>query len=202
MNTQLIAHRVNTISELNQLPVEYGIEIDIRDSKKGLILSHDPFNEGELFQEFLCNYRHKTIILNIKSERIEYEVLKLLDDFKVTNYFFLDCSFPMIIELSNSGINNIAARISEYETVDSIRKIIERISWIWLDSFHSFHFNSEIIKEISQLKLKTCLVSPELQKREEEINLYIKKMKNLNFKVDAICTKSRNFQKWQNFLDC
>ena len=48
-----IAHRINTISELKKIPVNYGIEIDLRDFKKKIILNHDPFQDGEDFEEFI-----------------------------------------------------------------------------------------------------------------------------------------------------
>ena len=61
-------HRINTIDELKQIDVEYGIEIDLRDNLNGEIyLSHDPFITGELFDNFLKFYKHKFIILNIKT---------------------------------------------------------------------------------------------------------------------------------------
>ena len=66
MSTLLIAHRINTVEELVNVPFEFGIEVDLRDSKKGLILSHDPFKQGESFEDFLKYYGHKFIILNIK----------------------------------------------------------------------------------------------------------------------------------------
>ena len=91
-----IAHRVNTIKDLLNTPVEYGVEVDLRDFGKKLILQHDPFKDGESFEEYLKNYNHGTMILNIKSEGIETKVLKLLRQYNVKSYFFLDCSFPMI----------------------------------------------------------------------------------------------------------
>ena len=56
------------------------------------------------------------MILNIKSERIEYKVLNLLQKYNINNYFFLDSSFPMIYQLSEEGEKNIAVRYSEFES--------------------------------------------------------------------------------------
>ena len=58
MNTLLIAHRINSSKELARIPKDSGIEVDLRDSEKGLILSHDPFSDGELFENFIQNYEH------------------------------------------------------------------------------------------------------------------------------------------------
>ena len=97
-------HRVNTIEELQKIPHNYGIEIDLRDNINGTIyLAHDPFVSGVLFDDFLQYYNNSFIILNIKSERIEYKVLELLQKYNIKEYFFLDSSFPMIYKLSQEG---------------------------------------------------------------------------------------------------
>ena len=48
-----IAHRINTVKELNQVPIEYGIELDLRDRDDKLILAHDPFQQGEPLDSYL-----------------------------------------------------------------------------------------------------------------------------------------------------
>ena len=116
-----IAHRVNTIKDLLNTPAEYGVEVDLRDFGEKLVLQHDPFKDGECFEEYLKNYNHGTMILNIKSEGIETRVLKLIQQHNIKNYFFLDCSFPMINLLSSKGEKNIALRFSEFEGLDIIR---------------------------------------------------------------------------------
>ena len=65
-------HRINTIEELKKIPTKYGIEIDLRDKENKIILVHDPFLDGEDFEEFLKYFNHQSIILNIKSEAFEY----------------------------------------------------------------------------------------------------------------------------------
>ena len=162
-----------------KIPTDSGVEIDLRDSNKGLILNHDPFSSGESLENFISNYNHKTLILNIKSERIEYDALNVLDKYKIDDYFFLDSSFPMLIELSNNGITNIAARISEYESIESISLVSNRVSWIWLDSFNGFYLTKNDATQIKKLNLKACLVSPELQGRQEEIESYSSQLKVL-----------------------
>ena len=97
---QYIAHRVNQLEQLRELPTEYGAEIDLRDRAERLILQHDPFADGEDAEPFFANYKHGTLILNVKSERIEYRVLELLKKYSITDYFFLDSSLPMIVKLS------------------------------------------------------------------------------------------------------
>ena len=94
-----IAHRVNTVEGLKKLPLEYGVELDLRDQGDRLILQHDPFTPGECFEEYLKHYHNGTMILNVKSERVEHRVLELIKKYEVKDYFFLDSSFPMIFLL-------------------------------------------------------------------------------------------------------
>ena len=73
------SHRINTVEQLLNTNTQYGIEIDLRDDLNGNVyIAHDPFINGELFDDFLKHYNHSFIILNIKSERIEYKILELI----------------------------------------------------------------------------------------------------------------------------
>lgn len=92
-----MAHRINTLEELRSLPKEYGVELDLRDNIDGSIyIQHNPFEPGEDFEEYLKEYHHGMMIVNIKSERIEEPVMDLLRKYEVKDYFFLDSSFPMV----------------------------------------------------------------------------------------------------------
>jgi len=193
----LIAHRINSTHELTTVPTSCGIEIDLRDYGSDLILAHDPFSKGELFEHFLSNYKHSFIILNIKSERIEWRVLELLDRYRVRNYFFLDSSFPMIVAMSNTGENKIALRFSEFECLDTIRQMHKHIQWVWVDCFNKTPLNCATYSELIHLGLKICLVSPELQGRPNEVNSHIDYFQQQGIKPDMVCTKLHHFKKWQ-----
>ena len=55
----ICCHRINTIKELQEIPKEYGIEIDLRDNINGdIYIAHDPFILAELFEEYLKYYEH------------------------------------------------------------------------------------------------------------------------------------------------
>ena len=197
---KFIAHQINTIEELKCVPKEYGIEVDLRDYGDRLILQHDSFKDGEDFEEYLKHYHHGTIILNIKSESIEYRVLDLLIKYKVKDYFFLDCSFPMIYLLSEQGEKNIALRFSEFEGLDTIMNMKDRVNWVWVDCFSTFPLKNEAYEIIKKNKLKICIVSPELLGRENEINSYIDIVKDRGFKIDAVCSKINNYISWNNLI--
>ena len=141
---EYIAHRINTINELMNISPEHGVEIDLRDFGDRLILQHDPFKDGEDFEQFLNKYEHGTLILNIKSEGIEFKVKMLLKKYNIKNYFFLDSSFPMINLLSSSGEKKIALRFSEYEGVDTIVNMKNKVNWVWVDCFTEFPLNDKI----------------------------------------------------------
>ncbi len=199
---EFIAHRINTIVDLRNLSKEFGVELDLRDDLNGNIyIQHNPFELGESFEEYLDNYQHGTMILNIKSERIEHKVIELIKQHRIEHYFFLDSSFPMIYTLSNEGERNIALRFSEYEGLDTVRKMSGKVEWIWVDCFSQLPLNKEICEELSGLGYKICIVSPELQGRDCEIEVYAKRLKGEGISVNAICTKSYNIERWKSILE-
>ena len=91
-----VSHRINTIKKLRRTPKFYGVEVDLRDYKKKIILSHDPFQSGDSFYEFLKIYDHKFLILNVNSEGIENDILKIIKKFNIKNYFFFGLQFSCI----------------------------------------------------------------------------------------------------------
>ena len=199
LNTQFICHRINTIEELNTIDNQFGIELDLRDCHKSnkIILSHDPFLNGEYFEEYLQNYKHNTLILNIKSERIELECLKLLEKYNINNYFFLDSSFPMIYLLNKDFNNNkIACRFSEYEPIEYFLEIKNMYQYIWVDCFTKFPLTNKIYDLIKSNNKKICIVSPELQKQPEKIEEYRNIIISKNIIPNMICTKFYNIINW------
>ena len=195
---EYIAHRVNTIKDLKKIPKEYGVELDLRDYSDRLILEHDPFKDGEDFEDYLKHYDHGTMILNIKSERIEYKVIELLHKYNIKKYFFLDSSFPMIYLLSKNGEKNIALRFSEFEGVDTILNMKEKVEWIWVDCFSKLPIDKENYQLLKENGFKFCLVSPELQGQNEKLSAYKKYLVNEGIVFDAICTKVYNVEKWKH----
>jgi hypothetical protein len=190
-----VNHRINTIEQLKKINKNEGVEIDIRDYNNKLILTHDPFcgDEGDELKEYLKHYNHKFIILNIKSEGIEYKVKELLNKYQIINYFFLDCSFPMIYKLIKMNENNIAIRLSEYESIENVLKLKKLVKYVWLDCFTTdFIINKELEDELHKNGFKICIVSPELQGHDIS---NIKKYKKYIHEIDYICTKHINLWK-------
>ena len=194
---EFIAHRVNTIEELNSLPKEFGVELDLRDENGRVIIAHDPFIDGEKFEDYLKYYNHGTMILNIKSERIEHKVLDLINKYQVRRYFFLDSSIPMVIKLSDVGEFNIAVRFSEYEPIESVLALKNRVKWVWVDCFSKLPIDYVSFKKLKDEGFNLCLVSPELQGRVEDIEIYKSYLQKNNICFEAICTKVTNVSKWR-----
>ena len=195
--TEFIAHRINTIEELKALPKEYGVELDLRDWGDDLIIAHNPFEKGENFEQYLKNYNHGTMIINVKSERIEHRILELTEKYNIENYFFLDSSIPMIYLLSNQGNKNSAVRFSEIEPIELALSMKERAKWVWVDCFSQLPIDSENYKILKSADYKLCLVSPELQGQKEKILQYKKYLADNQIIFDAICTKSYNISLWK-----
>ena len=194
-----IQHRVNTLKELRNIPLEYGVEVDLRDNGNRLIMRHDPFEDGEDFEPFLAEFRNSgPLVLNIKSEGIEFRIIHLLEKFKVLNYFFLDCSFPMIRKLISHGENKIAVRFSEFEPIESALALAGQVNWVWVDCFTKMPLTQKSYVQLKE-KFKLCLVSPELQGQP------IANIKSFNdliahYPLDAVCTKSPNVGLKNSFL--
>ena len=193
----LISHRINSTRELAATPSQYGIEVDLRDAGNEIVLSHDPFCVGESFADFLNGYHHRFIILNIKSERIEWRVLELLKKHGIGDFFFLDCSFPMIHLLSLKGETRVAMRYSEFEGLDSIRLARNKISWIWVDCFTHTPLTFATYAEIKAMNLKVCLVSPELQGQPEKVAAHIAYFQSEQIRPDMVCSKLHYLEQWQ-----
>ena len=190
-----IAHRVNTTEHLNSTPRDQGVELDLRDHGTDLVLQHDPFvgAQGECFRNYLRSYQHGLMILNIKSERIEWRVLEAIKDSNVQDYFFLDCSFPMIRQLIAKGERKVAVRFSEFEPLECALSLAGEIDWVWVDCFTRMPLDDHSYHQL-QKHFKLCMVSPELHGRSVgEIPEFAKSLKP--YRVDAICTKRPDL--WQ-----
>ena len=192
----LISHRVNKLNQLKKTNTRYGIEIDIRDKNNDLIVTHDPFSNGIKLTTYLNSFKHKLIIANIKSERIEDRVIKIFKKKKIKNYFFLDSSIPKIIDMTKKNINNIGLRVSYYENIEIAVKLKGKVRWIWYDTFMGIPKDLKEFRLLKKMNYKICLVSPELHKKKVNFNskqLNLLKKKRL---IDAICTKEKYFKNW------
>lgn len=188
---KLISHRRNTLQELNATDRKYGIEVDIRSYGNDLIIHHDPCEQGESFDEWIADYRHGTLILNVKEEGLEGRLITLMKDKAIEDYFFLDQSFPFLIKWSKAGEHRCAVRVSEFESIETALTLAGKVDWVWVDCFTQFPLSHDDAKRLQNAGFKLCLVSPELQGRdaEKEIPDLIQLLAERNIIAEAVCTK-------------
>lgn len=192
----IIVHRVNTIKSLKSIDTDLGCEIDIRTDGSQLILNHDPFKKGDNFIDYLDEYQHGTLVLNIKETGIENDVLDEVKKRKIKSYFLLDVEFPYIIRAFMRNENNIAIRFSEYETIENVITFKNNLKWVWVDLVSKIPINDFNFKILNQFNL--CLVCPSLWNRSNEILKVKDELEKYNFKNISVITESKYIFHWIN----
>lgn len=199
-----IHHRVNTLSRLEQIqlmPGE-GAEIDVRYHLNDLVLHHDPFNHHDRtalrLSDFLAAWPNTgPLILNLKTEGIEETCIELMEQYQISDWFFLDMSMPYMVKYSirascsgnqNFSSDNLAVRYSEFEPIEYCLSFSGRARWVWVDCFTHLPMNTTIYRRLKQAGFRICLVSPELQGHSVlRIGEFRKQVADLH--IDAVCSK-------------
>ncbi len=189
---KLIRHRRNQIEELRATPNIYGVEIDIRSWGNDLVLHHDAFVDAERFDDWLKEYRHGTLILNVKEEGLEDAVLDRMRRFGIEDFFFLDQSFPFLVKTAKTGEHRCAVRVSEFESIDTALSLQGMVNWVWVDCFTRFPLNRQDADRLHDAGFQLCLVSPELQGRTgpAEIEAMRALLSDREISCEAVCTKT------------
>lgn len=198
----IIHHRINNLKSLGELPINHGIEVDVRYHENDLILQHDPFDHHIQNKTKLIDLLDKwksfgPLILNLKSEGIEEACIKAMGKYKVKNWFFLEMSMPYLVNYSDKAFRkeikgfsseNLAVRFSDREPIEYALSFKDKAKWVWVDYFSNFPLNKKTILLLKKANFKICLVSPELQKDSIFSTNQIAKM-CLDLNIDAVCTK-------------
>lgn len=194
---EIISHRRNTIDDLTATPVSYGVEVDIRSQGDRLIIHHDPFVDGQDFGDWADNYRHGTLILNVKEEGLEDRLVVEMDRRGIENFFFLDQSFPFLVRSARAGERRCAVRVSEFEDIETALSLSGQIDWVWVDCFSRFPLNRSEFVKLKDAGFRLCLVSPELQGRDsvDELSDMHRFLAEQRIEMDAVCTKTP--QHWE-----
>jgi hypothetical protein len=191
----IIAHRINLISELLELPVKYGCEIDIRSRNSKLILNHEPYVSGDSLVDYLDNYKHGLLVLNIKEAGIENDVLQLVRERNISSFFLLDVEFPYLYRASRLGERAIAVRFSEDEPIELVYNYNKLVDWVWVDTNTKLPIDSNNTTILSSMQ--TCLVCPERWGRANDIIPYRHSMKSLGFNPNAVMTNLKYTHLWE-----
>lgn len=197
---KIFHHRINTSSQLVDIPSVDGVEIDLRSSGQEIILEHDPFKDGELFTEWLKHWQGQSLILNVKEEGIEKRTLEALSAYPNLNYFFLDQSFPFLARTIKNGNKNTAVRVSDLELVDTA--LLMNCDWVWVDCFlGDWNFLPGVVSRLQDTGKRICLVSPELVRDNSwnELQQLQDILKNNNLSVEGVCTKLKAH--WVHYAD-
>ena len=183
----IIKHRINTIADLHNTPIEYGVELDLRTNGNSIILHHDVFADGVIFEDYLNHYKHGIIILNTKTDGLEPYLLELMKKENVKDFFFLDTALPTLVKTIKNGCSKLAVRFSEYEPLDFVMQFAGKADWVWVDCFTTNILTPEVYRQL-KAHFKICIVSPELQSHPLE---WIEDFKKAfaGFELDAVCTK-------------
>lgn len=197
---KFISHRRNTIEQLKETNTNYGVEVDIRSFKNKLTIHHDPFIEGEEFDVWIKEYKHSTLILNVKEEGLEDLLLESMKKNNINDFFFLDQSFPFLIKTAKNGVAKCAVRFSEYESIDTAISLKGFIEWVWIDCFSKFPLSYNNFMDLKNAGFKICIVSPELQGFDPDIEIpsFHKIFKEKNIIPDAICSKRIDI--WESLI--
>ena len=117
-----------------------------------------------------------------------------MHEHKITDFFFLDQSFPFLRQTAQSGEQRCSVRISEYENIETVMSLAGMVSWVWVDCFTKFPLTKNQVSRLKDAGFKLCIVSPELQGRTQikEVSQFRHHLESLNIKGDAVCTKYAN----------
>lgn len=189
--TLICAHRVNDPAALREVPVDLGVEIDLHADGDRLVLVHDAFATGPGFDEWLASYRHRFIVLNTKEEGLEQAVVAALDAHGITDWAFLDQSFPYLVRTLRAGETRTMVRVSEYESVHTALALTPRPDWVWVDSFTGSWPAAADLARLVEHGFRLMVVSPELQGRslDEELPVVTARFEEAGVPVHGVCTK-------------
>lgn len=194
----LIIHRVNSIEILKSIDKSLGCEIDIRTDGSNLILNHEPLKKGDRLNDYLDEYRHGTLVLNIKETGIESIVLQEVQKRNIKSYFLLDVEMPYLIKAFIKNEKNLAVRFSEYEPIENAVIYKNKFNWIWVDSITKVPITIENFQTIN--KFNVCVVCPSLWKRSEDIIKEKYKLSQYNFDNLKVITKHKYINMWLDSL--
>ena len=191
---QFVIHRVNTIHELRAVPTEYGCEIDIRANGSDLILNHEPFVGGDKLHDYMNEYQHGLLVLNIKEAGIEDAALRVVRENSDCDHFLLDVEFPYIYRASRQGERAIAMRYSEDEAIETVLNYKGTVDWVWIDTNTRLPLDANSVRQLQGFN--TCLVCPSRWNRSEQISTYKEMMSRLQFSPEAVMTSLELVEEW------
>ena len=171
----------------------FGIETDVRDFGSNIVIAHDsPNHESSLFSDVLgqlisYKLKWKPFAINIKADGLAGEIKKIIDEYKLINYFTFDMSIPEMVCYKNAGLKYFS-RLSEFETPPVL---LDDAAGIWLDAFGSEWYDEDYINNLKKNVKQVCVVSAELHSRDHTNQWALIKGLNNQNKL-MLCTDKPN----------
>lgn len=142
----------------------WGIETDIRDSNGRLVISHDvphgtEMDLEELFQ--ILNGRTLPLALNIKSDGLQYDIMKLIKTYNHSEYFVFDMSIPELVVYIARGLRSFTG-VSD---IMPVPPLLSQAQGVWLDCFNGDWYGSCFIDTLFKSTPSIAVVSPDLHHR-------------------------------------
>ena len=147
----------------------FGAEFDIRDRDNDIVVSHDLASGNAirldiLFELYINFHKNLPLAINIKADGLQNELARLLEAYKIENYFVFDMAVPDGLVFVQKDFRTFT-RQSEYELVPSYYELAQGV---WLDEFNGHWLTDEVIeRHLANLK-ELCIISPELHKRDHK----------------------------------
>ena len=157
------------------------------------MIAHDlPNSKSTQFSYFLdrlINYKlnRQTLAINIKADGLVGEIKKLIDEYKLINYFTFDMSIPEMVCYKNAGLKYFS-RLSEFEKPPVL---LDDAAGIWLDAFGSEWYDEDYINNLKKNVKQVCVVSAELHSRDHTNQWALIKGLNNQNKL-MLCTDKPN----------
>jgi hypothetical protein len=149
----------------------FGLETDVRDLNRRLIISHDPPQDSSelLDLDWLFSLIHSTgskgrVALNIKADGLLPLLLPLQQSscVEADQVFAFDMSVPDAISYLGSGIPAYS-RISEYEQLPCF---IDQVRGVWVDNFTGVFPQVRRASDLMEQGIRAAIVSSELHRRD------------------------------------
>lgn len=145
----------------------FGVETDVRDSGRKLVIAHDPglssrLDAEKVFELFAADTGERTLAVNVKADGLQGLIQNLARRFRVRHYFIFDASVPELVVYRDRKIP-FFTRQSEFEPRPVLWK---EAAGVWLDAFESDWFTAHAVEEHVKAGKDVCVVSPELHGRE------------------------------------
>ena len=175
-----IENSVKSIPFYKKLGV--GIELDVRYGNNGVYISHDPVENGDLFEDVCktCSNSKIRMALHIKEPKATIKVIELLKKYSVDNYFLFNTENFKFLGIVDDG--KIATYLSQKQ--DEVKEKI-----LWCDEIQSKWYTKKIIAKLHKKNKILYGMSLEVVKTCNESEIFMEWDRLINLGIDGICTK-------------